>query len=56
MRDVACQVLGKHPSHDQVSKMVERIRDTIDVAKDGLIHRSEVMKALGKLTRSDLLR
>lgn len=55
MKEVAAHVLGQDPSHDEVKVMVERIRATVDFQGDGKINRSEVMKALGSLKRSDLL-
>jgi 5'-nucleotidase, C-terminal domain/EF hand len=55
MKDVAAKVLGKDPSHDHVKLMVQRIRDTVDQEGDGKINRTEVMRALGSLQRSDLL-
>ena len=56
MKEVAARVLGAHPSHEDVQRMVERIRGTIDLEGDGKIHRAEVMKALGHLKREDLLK
>jgi len=56
MKEVAARVLGAHPSHEDVQRMVERIRETIDLEGDGKIHRAEVMKALGHLKREDLLK
>lgn len=47
MKDVAAKVLGMDPTHDDVKRMVEQIRDAMDLADDGLIHRDEAMKALG---------
>lgn len=56
MKEVASTVLGVNPSHEEVKRMVERIRDTIDLQGDGTIHRSEVLKALGTLSRSEMLK
>lgn len=50
MKQVASKVLGKDPSHDQVKRMVTKLRDSVDSLDDeidGLIHREEVMKAVG---------
>jgi 2',3'-cyclic-nucleotide 2'-phosphodiesterase (5'-nucleotidase family) len=55
MKDVAAQVLGVDPSHDEVEAMVKRIRDVVDAEGDGKVNRSEAMKTLGSLKRSDLL-
>jgi Ca2+-binding EF-hand superfamily protein len=55
MNDVAAKVLGKDPSHEDVKIMVEKIRDAMDLTRDGKISREEVMKALGGLERAELL-
>jgi len=55
MKQVASQVLGKNPSHDDVRNMVERLRETIDLEGDGKIDRSEVMKVMGRLKQKQLL-
>jgi 2',3'-cyclic-nucleotide 2'-phosphodiesterase (5'-nucleotidase family)/Ca2+-binding EF-hand superfamily protein len=54
LKDVALEVLGDFPSEDQVHRMVELVRDIIDLAGDGKIHRDEVMKALGRLKKKEL--
>ena len=55
MREVAAHVLGKHPSHEDVRRMVTQLFDTVDLEGDGKIDRSEVMKVVGCLTAQDLL-
>lgn len=46
MKDIALQVLGKEPSHEEVKKMVEEIRNTVGIADDGKISREELMRVL----------
>ena len=55
MKDIAAKVLGKDPSHEDVKIMAEKIRDAMDLTRDGKISREEVMKALGGLERAELL-
>ena len=56
MKEVAARVLGKDPSHDSVKSMVEKIRDVMDTSRDGKFDREEVMKALGGLKTTDILK
>jgi 2',3'-cyclic-nucleotide 2'-phosphodiesterase (5'-nucleotidase family)/Ca2+-binding EF-hand superfamily protein len=56
MKDVAAKVLGKDPSHEDVKIMVEKIRDAMDLTRDGTISRQEMMEALGALERAELLK
>jgi 2',3'-cyclic-nucleotide 2'-phosphodiesterase (5'-nucleotidase family)/Ca2+-binding EF-hand superfamily protein len=55
MKDVAAKVLGKDLSHEDVKIMAEKIRDAMDLTRDGKISRVEMMRALGGLERADLL-
>jgi 2',3'-cyclic-nucleotide 2'-phosphodiesterase (5'-nucleotidase family) len=55
MKDVAANVLGKDPSHEDVQIMVEKIRDAMDSTRDGKISREEAMASLGALERAELL-
>jgi len=56
MEEVAANVvLGLHPSHDEVTGMVERIQKALDITGNGRVTRQEAMMALGDLERSDLL-
>lgn len=55
MKATAAHVLGKDTDHEDVEKMVARIRDKLDIDRDGKIGRVENMKALGELRRRSLL-
>jgi 2',3'-cyclic-nucleotide 2'-phosphodiesterase (5'-nucleotidase family) len=55
MKATAAHVLGKDTEHEDVKKMVERIRDKLDIDRNGKIRRVENMKALGELRRRSLL-
>lgn len=55
LRDVAAQVLGKHPTHEDVRRMVQQLFATLDVEGDGKIQRHEVMKLVGRLHANELL-
>jgi 2',3'-cyclic-nucleotide 2'-phosphodiesterase (5'-nucleotidase family) len=57
LKTIASQVLGKDPSHDQVKRMMIQIRDVLDSLDndmDGLIHRHEVMKAIGDFDAEEM--
>ena len=57
MKKTAAHVLGtKDLECEEVMRMVEMLRNILDKDKDGIIHRSESMQALGGLRRQSLLR
>jgi Ca2+-binding EF-hand superfamily protein len=55
LREVAAQVLGKHPTHEDVRRMVQQLFATLDLEGDGKIQRHEVMKLVGRLNADELL-
>jgi 5'-nucleotidase len=55
MKATAAHVLGKDTEHEDVKKMVARIREKLDIDRNGKICRVKNMKALGELRRKSLL-
>lgn len=49
MKEICLQVLGPNSTKEEVQSFVFRLREKIDLAGDGSIHRDEVLKALGAL-------
>ena len=55
MKKAAAQVLGKDPSHEELERMVEQIRASLDLKGNGSIQRDEIINALGQVAGKDLL-
>jgi len=55
MKEIASQVLGKDPSHQEIDKMVKETTTSLDLQGNGAIQRDEIMQALGQVIGKDLL-
>lgn len=52
---IASEVLDKRPSHEDVSRTMQALKDVLDIDKDGKITREEVMSSIGEVRRRSLL-